>query len=663
MDLWNGWETQTLVLVSLGWQVVLLLLAGIRRQEGQRGRKVILWLVYQFADSTAIYTIGHLALTGAAEQRQLVAFWAPFLLLHLGGPDNITAYSLQDNELWLRHLQNLIIQILGVGYVLYNNIAGNNLILLAAILMSVVGVVKYAERTHALRCSNLDHIRSSRKDLIAKHHQFHVLDQKFDEEAGDEFYVRRAHSLFYVCKHAIVDSWIEKDPENRNSLEILQNLSKEDYRAVWTLMEVELSLMYDLLYTKAGVIHTWQGYCIRVLSPLAVSASLLLFQFGGKDGHREMDVTAIYVTYTLLVGALIIETGSLLTALGSSWTYAFLCATRWSWLRNVALCTGRWYRLRRFIQMITGSGGRNLSERRWSGKMDQYNLLHYCSRHDRTYIRLVGTFLQMLGFKEWWIGYYYSKTIDIPDYLKKKLFDYIHDGFGGDDIENIERSLNAQGLIRKKWGQETVLKEFREDDGTYKKEVEKTVNYLFGVEFQECIIVWHIGTDVFLNQSSGVVDATDAADLINAIRMLSNYLFFLLVDRPYMLPGLPQTSLYLRTRENLENMWNENSQSRDELATILYDKNPSYSDEVPRLSNAIRVTKLLRDLQKRKGSKLATLGVLLNLWMDILMHAANRCSRESHAKKLSDGGELITALWLMINYLHHGDYALKPKDV
>lgn len=480
MDLWNGWETQILVLVSLVWQLFLLLLAGIRRQEGHKLRKLILWLAYQFADSTAIYTIGHLALTGAAEERQLIAFWAPFLLLHLGGPDNITAYSLQDNELWLRHLQNLIIQFLGVAYVLYNHIAGNNLILFAAILMSVVGVVKYAERTHALRCSNLDNIRGSLKDLIPKHHQFHVLDQAYGhEEAADEFYVRRAHSLFYVCKHAIVDSWIEQDPENKKSLEMLQNLSKEDYKVTWTLMEMELSLMYDLLYTKAGVIHTWQGYCIRVLSPLAVSASLLLFQFSGKDAHRTLDVTTIYVTYTLLAGALIIETGSLLTALGSSWTYAFLCATRWSWLRYVALCTGRWDRLRRFVKTITGgSGGRNLSERRWSGKLGQYNLLHYCSRHDRTYIPLVGRFVQMLGSKEWWIRYYYSKTIDIPDYLKEKLFDYIH-GLGGDDPKKKQRWLNAQGLIRKKWGQEP-LKGLEEDKKFYKK-LEDDTN-LFGVE-------------------------------------------------------------------------------------------------------------------------------------------------------------------------------------
>ncbi|TXG68676.1 hypothetical protein EZV62_003611 [Acer yangbiense] len=38
---------------------------------------------------------------------ELTAFWAPFLLLHLGGPDSITAYALEDNELWLRHFLGL----------------------------------------------------------------------------------------------------------------------------------------------------------------------------------------------------------------------------------------------------------------------------------------------------------------------------------------------------------------------------------------------------------------------------------------------------------------------------------------------------------------------------------------------------------------------------
>ncbi|CAD6227108.1 unnamed protein product [Miscanthus lutarioriparius] len=41
----------------------------------------------------------------------IFAFWTPFLLLHLGGPDTITAYSLEDNELWLRHLIGLLFEL------------------------------------------------------------------------------------------------------------------------------------------------------------------------------------------------------------------------------------------------------------------------------------------------------------------------------------------------------------------------------------------------------------------------------------------------------------------------------------------------------------------------------------------------------------------------
>ncbi|GJN38412.1 hypothetical protein PR202_gb27449 [Eleusine coracana subsp. coracana] len=591
--------------------------------------------------------------------------------LHSGHPSScctLAAYALQDNELWLRHLQTLVVQVLGAAYVLYNHVAGDSfLILLAAILMFSVGVVKYAERTWALRCGNLDRIRSTLRDPLAKHYKLHTLD----EQAGDEFYVRRAHSLFHVCKHAIVDSWIQKDPEDQ-TIGMLNKLKKEkEYRAMWTLMEMELSLMYDLLYTKAGIIHTWLGYCIRVISPPAITASLLLFHFSGKDGHRRLDIT---VSYTLLVGALILETGSLLRTLGSTWTYAFLCATPWSWLRYAALCTGRWDRFRRFVKTITGRGGRNISERRWSGKMGQYNLLHSCSRHDRTYIPLLGRFVRMLGYKEWWVTYYYSRTIHIPDYLKEKLFKYI-DALNGDPKKR-ERSLNAQGLIRKNWGQEALqdlYKDFKKDN-------------LLGVEFQECIIIWHIGTDVFLAKSSES-DVDDAGNLVNAIRMLSNYMFFLLVDRHYMLPGLPQSTLYRRTRGNLAKLWDENDRShpeenmytrlkelfsrhdeanftgwnsRDKLAIILYEQQPGYKDGVPRLWYANEVTKKLRDTEKNKGS-LAVLELLLNVWMDFLVYAANRCSRESHAKKLSNGGELTTILWLMTNYLHQGDYALKPE--
>ncbi|KAI5012756.1 hypothetical protein ZWY2020_025022 [Hordeum vulgare] len=47
----------------------------------------------------------------------IFAFWTPFLLLHLGGPDTITAYSLEDNELWLRHLIGLLFELFSASVI------------------------------------------------------------------------------------------------------------------------------------------------------------------------------------------------------------------------------------------------------------------------------------------------------------------------------------------------------------------------------------------------------------------------------------------------------------------------------------------------------------------------------------------------------------------
>jgi hypothetical protein len=138
--------------LSFTWQVVLVLLAGIRRREAHGVLRMLLWTAYQLADSTAIYAIGHLSLSSAQQEHQLVALWAPFLLLHLGGPDNISAYALEDNKLWKRHLLTVVVQVVGAAYVLYNGIAVNGpSVTLASALMFAAGVLKYGERTWALQ--------------------------------------------------------------------------------------------------------------------------------------------------------------------------------------------------------------------------------------------------------------------------------------------------------------------------------------------------------------------------------------------------------------------------------------------------------------------------------------------------------------------------------
>jgi hypothetical protein len=72
-----------------------------------------IWLAYLGADMVAIYALRYLSRhqdNGTMETHPLVFFWTPFLLIHLGGQDTITAFFMEDNKLWLRHLLNLVLE-------------------------------------------------------------------------------------------------------------------------------------------------------------------------------------------------------------------------------------------------------------------------------------------------------------------------------------------------------------------------------------------------------------------------------------------------------------------------------------------------------------------------------------------------------------------------
>ena len=119
LELWNEWEIQTVVVASFSLQVILFFFAGICRYSVSFVLKVLLWLLYLLADVVAIYALGHMSTSlskKSSGEQQLVAFWAPFLVLHLGGQDTITAYALEDNELWRRHLLNMFLQVAGAHY-------------------------------------------------------------------------------------------------------------------------------------------------------------------------------------------------------------------------------------------------------------------------------------------------------------------------------------------------------------------------------------------------------------------------------------------------------------------------------------------------------------------------------------------------------------------
>ncbi|CAM0909774.1 unnamed protein product [Alopecurus aequalis] len=527
LDFWIDWASQIGVLLSLFFQIILHLFANIRRRSSSSMLRVPFWLAYQLSDMTATYAAGQLLYSSSTPQdHQLIAFWAPFLLLHLGGPDNITAYALEDNKLWKRHFLSLGVQVLGAGYVLYTHIAGSGLFLtLAAILVFVVGVAKYGERTCALWLANFSSLQSS-----LKHHQrFYIGPQDWYKYSKDELALLRAHSLFHICKHGIVDSVIEVDSDRPTT-----KVDSEERKIILSLRD-----------------------CLGESTVL---------------GWQDVD-------------------------------------------------------------------DRNLEE---------VVRHHGAAQHAAVSCR----------------------TEEVMKHVQEM------------NIRISRNDVNTLGLLRHKWGKEALNDKLYKKK-LYKKKLYKELKTWHGVDFHESIISWHIdiATDVILAEveKRKSNESPDHRCRVKIVRALSNYLMFLLVNHPGMLPGLPQNWLYKQTCNNLDMICNKNhlglvDSPGDGFCTVIkklfrlhhhWDVKPSTREdklagfilalqddkasnrENPRLKYA-------RNIAKKIEAQIADdyeVRLLLNLWTDFLAYAANRCSRESHAKKLSSGGEFTTIVWLMIEHL------------
>ena len=132
----------------------LLFTASLRKKTAYKWVTFIIWTAYLLADWTASFAVG---LVFDSEEQYtsrhdkmdddtslLLVLQAPFLLLLVGGQDRITSFAVQVNELWLRNLIWLILQLSTTGFVFIQSIHQNRL-WIPALLLLFAGTIKYAE--------------------------------------------------------------------------------------------------------------------------------------------------------------------------------------------------------------------------------------------------------------------------------------------------------------------------------------------------------------------------------------------------------------------------------------------------------------------------------------------------------------------------------------
>ncbi|WJZ88147.1 hypothetical protein VitviT2T_007476 [Vitis vinifera] len=151
-EFWNEWQLILFVSSSLFLQIMLGVLGSRRKYTSRNWLRYILWLAYSLAYRIAAVSIAIISNDlGYCDNpsQQIRAFWAPFLLLHLGGPDTITAYSSEDNALRARYFLGLFTHFVGADYIFLGSWKATPLNILA-ILMFKAGLIKYLDRTFYL---------------------------------------------------------------------------------------------------------------------------------------------------------------------------------------------------------------------------------------------------------------------------------------------------------------------------------------------------------------------------------------------------------------------------------------------------------------------------------------------------------------------------------
>uniref|UniRef100_A0A0E0BLI9 DUF4220 domain-containing protein n=1 Tax=Oryza glumipatula TaxID=40148 RepID=A0A0E0BLI9_9ORYZ len=707
---WKEWALQALVLLSLMVQVTLLILAEFRRYIDSGVLRAFIWSAYMLADGTAIYVLGHLSVTSRSPEHELLALWAPFLLLHLGGQDKITAYAIEDNRLWLRHLQTLVVQVAAAAYVIYGSsivIVGDSrtlLLLSATILMLMVGVAKYGERVWALRCAGSSPTGKYESDIARRRFSQMVPESFIRRLDPAETLLLNAHLLLDFAKDRFkgpLPRLFLCGPMNEGS-----RLQGED--ELYKVAEMQLSLLHDVFYTKSEITHTWYGLCIRVLSSLATTVAFFLFNIllvlGNHHQHKLNGYSRanVIVTYVLFVGAVVLETVSLLRAMFSSWTCALLVkkgsegSNVCNFLAHIPAC------LRRLVRAAYWRRRRS-----WSRSMGQLNLIQLCvhSRASRC-----SKIARWMGVEDWWNRLAYS-GLPIP-------------------ISACTKQLLLETMKAKQWGQE----EF-ESRGLYRDPA-----WVAESKMEQRILIWHIATEIYLcwykDQEKKQAEATSgsgsaaeeeqaaatggsgsaaeegqaeaasgssstseedqakavdgsvsaaegeqgevangsssaageeqpevvhgsgsAADLTETAQALSNYMLFLLASRPHMLPPDASRNDYLvlcyaitrhlrySTAEDVLHLLQLNADalrtnsSKPKFKLTCTNTN-RLGDKM--LRGGCSLGAFLIDRQDSPADGTGTLEMICQVWAQMLCCCGEQCSTDSHVKQLSSGGELVT---------------------
>ncbi|PRQ48625.1 hypothetical protein RchiOBHm_Chr2g0112841 [Rosa chinensis] len=699
--IWDDWNLRSFIILSLSLQTFLILFAPLRKRTSSKWLIVPIWLAYLLADWSANFAIGLIASSqtntdqGSPENGNLLAFWAPFLLLHLGGPDTIIAIAMEDNALWPRHLLGLIFQVVAAAYVFGMQFSNQNKLLWPTLLLFVPALVKYGERTRALYLASLESLKetilavpepgpdyakymdeySSRK---AAHLPIKIeIEEGRSSDSKNVTYrlgegdvidnitlVEGAHHLFQISMGLIIDLVFDYHQRKESRAYFIKLESGDAFTSIAT----ELNFMYEALYTKAYVVHSKRGYLLRATSFIAVCIAFVFFYRIEKHGFHSFDVG---ITYSLLFGAIALDSVALSMLILSDWTIAIV----YKFCKKSRAVTDL---MKKYLEFKRSWGPtttpkclertRKILFRRWCESISGFSFIDYslreCGRSVRLrpgdrfglvylyhrFIRFLGhRYLQIIRF----FGLKYLR--DEMKYRSSKRLEEILWKFIFEELESKSEVVDDPKIGREicsSQGDWVLLKKYEKHP-----EYKNLLACFVDVTYDRRVLLWHIATEICYYS----VDTGTGGDNRKYSKTLSDYMLYLLIMQPALMSSVAgigqkrfrdtvaEANKFFKKRGLGSDVKLGEGKLREACCKLLdVDTGVKPVDVKGNRSKSVLFDAciLARQLMKFEDKKKWEL--ISSVWVELLSYAASHCRAHSHAQLLTKGGELVTFVWLLM---------------
>ncbi|KAE8779665.1 hypothetical protein D1007_47234 [Hordeum vulgare] len=349
---WDAWQLRVLVLGSLFIQYFLFFFSMVRQLALPSWLRLFSWLAYLGGDALAIYALAtlfnrHKQLP--ADGSGLEVLWTPVLLIHLGGQHTMTAYNIEDNELWARHAITVVSQITVALFVFCKSWSGEKRLLQAAILLFVVGIIRSIQKPWALQNASISGMTASLSPSARREQGLVALmcgmctsvfgtklsKKGREEEAAEEIdipleeFVQEASRC--VPRSELESGQVKAQDLYSNAVKISGQLKPQDLAHVCMLL-VDISTPYSsriknlhllmaldyphayrlsslmlngLLYTKLAMLFSGLGLCLHHLLPFLTFASTILFSTSHK--YHDYNATDVKITYILFFSTMLLD--------------------------------------------------------------------------------------------------------------------------------------------------------------------------------------------------------------------------------------------------------------------------------------------------------------------------------------------------------------------